>query len=108
MSTLIAKLAREPALLIGFVAAVFGVLVAFGVDLTEKQTGAIILAIGAAMALVRYLTTPKAEVAVQVKPNGDVVAGPAAVEPTGSNVVAGGDVGDDTVAAVAIKPELLT
>lgn len=110
MSALIAKIAREPALLIGLLAAIFGVLVAFGVDLTEKQTGAIILAIGAAMALVRYLTTPSSEVAVQVV-NGEVVAGPAALEPTGAPVdtvqpVVGHP--DDVTAQVTIKPKLLT
>jgi len=108
MSALIAKLVREPALLIGVLASIFGVLVAFDVPLTEKQTGAIIIALGAVMALVRYLTTPSAEVAVQVV-KGEVLAGPAAIETTGVPTSLEHDEGlDETVASVSIKPELLT
>jgi len=108
MSALIAKIAREPAALVALITAGFALASAFGFTLTDIQTGAILGFLAAAMFLVRWLTTPSSEVAVQVV-KGEVVAGPAAVEPTGMNVDQPNGVADDgVVASVSIKPELLT
>lgn len=107
MSSLIAKIARESVAITGLATSVIGLLVAFGVDLTEVQIGAIVAALGALMLVLSRFTTPTSEVAVQVK-GGAVIAGPAAVEPTGINVV-DDDLGDNgDIASVKIKPELLT
>ena len=86
--TVVQRLTREPNLILGVLVALFGVLLAFGVDLTETQTSAVLLLIGAVIALVRFLTTPASEVVAQQKPNEDVpVAGPAADVPSGLPVV---------------------
>ena len=105
--TLINKLVREPALIVGVLTAVFGLLTAFGIDLSKEQIGAVITVAGAVMALLRFVLTPSSEVAVQVK-GGEVVAGPAAVEPTGMDVTQPGlnDV-NGAVAMVKVKPEKL-
>lgn len=81
--TLLQRLTREPALLIGVVTSGLGLAVLFGVSLTQEQLGGIVAFLGATMALVRFLTTPNAEVVAQEKPDGTVVAGPAADVVTG-------------------------
>lgn len=83
---MIGRLVREPALVLGVVTAAFGIATAAGLDLTPELTGAIVAFLGALMALVRFLTTPSSEVLAQVKPSGDVVAGPATTLPTGSEL----------------------
>lgn len=101
------KITRQPVLITGLVTSGLGLLVLFGVELSKEQIGGIVLFLGAVMALLTAIVTPSSEVAVQVV-HGEVVAGPAAVEPNGTDVTAGGDTAGETVAAVGIKPELLT
>ena len=52
MRSLIARIRREPALVVGFVSALIGLLLAFGVDLTKEQTGAITALVVAGLAFV--------------------------------------------------------
>jgi len=103
--SLLARLVREPALIVGVITAVFGLLAVFGVDLTKQQIGAVVTLAGAVMALLRFVLTPSSEVVAQVR-DGVVVAGPAAVEPTGTEVVQPGlGDGDGTeVAVVKVRP----
>lgn len=85
--TLIQRLVREPVLIIGVLVALFGVLVVFGVSLSEGQIGAIVTFAGAVMALLRFVTTPSNEVVAQKKPAAALpVAGKAAALPTGTPV----------------------
>lgn len=84
--TLAQRLFREPALILGVLTAGLALLVLFGVELTNEQTGGIGLFVAALIALLRFLTTPANEVVVQEKPSGEVVAGPAAATPTGTPV----------------------
>lgn len=85
---MIARLVREPVLVIGVVTALFGVLAVFGVELTERQIGAIVVFLGAVMSLVRFLVTPNVDVAATVKPGRHLAeAGPGSVHPTGTPVV---------------------
>ncbi len=72
---LLARLTREPNLILGVVTAGLSLLVLFGVDLTGDQMAGIGLFLGAVIALVRFVTTPSAEVIAQVKPDGKVVGG---------------------------------
>lgn len=64
---IIQRISREPVLLIGALTALFGVLLAFGLNLTEEQIGAIVIFVGAVMALIRFLVTPSSEVIAQRK-----------------------------------------
>lgn len=110
MSSLIAKISRESVAITGLVTAAIGLLIAFGVHLTDVQVGAIVAFLGAVMLVLSRFTTPASEVAVQVV-HGEVIAGPAAIEPTGAPVdtvqpVVGRP--DDVTAEVTIKPSLLT
>lgn len=75
---IIQRLVREPVLIIGLLTALFGVLVVFGVSLTEGQIGAIVVLAGAIMAVLRFVTTPASEVVVQKKPDEVATAGKAA------------------------------
>lgn len=51
---------KEPALIAGFVQTVLGLLLAFGVDLTQEQVGAILAVTAAVLALlVRNAVSPK-------------------------------------------------
>jgi hypothetical protein len=53
---------REPVLTQGVVQAVLGLVLAFGVDLSSEQTGAILAVTAAVLALVtRQVVTPTAE-----------------------------------------------
>lgn len=58
---------REPALVVGFVQAVITAAVAFGLELTAEQTGAILLVTAAALSLV---------VRRKVSPTGDTLPPP--------------------------------
>lgn len=82
---MIARLVREPNLILGLVVAFFGVLVAFGVHITDAQTAALLLFLGAVIALIRFLTTPASEVVAQ-QVDGETVAGPASVISDGAPV----------------------
>ena len=84
---IVQRLVREPNLILGVITAGLSLLVLFGVDLTTEQMAGIGIFIGACVALVRFVTTPANEVVVQEKPSGEVVAGPAAITPTGTPVV---------------------
>lgn len=86
MKTFIAKLVREPALTLGVLTAFLSLLVLFGVPLSGDQMAGIGIFVGSLFALTRYLTTPSAEVVVQEKPSGDIVAGEASSVPTGTLV----------------------
>lgn len=77
------KLVRQPNLVIGVVTSGLGLLVLFGIDLTEDQTAGIIVFLGAVFALAAYLVTPSSEVVAKVS-NGTVVAGNASSVPTGN------------------------
>lgn len=81
---MIARLVREPALLLGVVTTAFGVAALFGLPVDEQQIAGVVAFVGAVVMLLRYLTVPAAEVVVQQKPDGSVVAGPAAAAPTGT------------------------
>lgn len=87
MSTVLRKISREPVLITGIVTAAFGVLVVFGVELTQDQIGAVVTFVGAGMALLRFLVTPTSEV-VATRLDGDASpkAGPAADVETGTSV----------------------
>lgn len=85
------RLTREPVLIIGVLTGLFGVLVAFGVDLSETQIGAVVAFAGAIMALLRFVTTPSREVLAQVTPSGQVIAGQASAVQTGALVPVSGN-----------------
>lgn len=58
---MIDRIKREPALVSGLVAAALALAIAFGLDLTEKQVGAIMAVVAAVLALVvRSQVTPTA------------------------------------------------
>lgn len=80
------KLVREPNLVLGLVTAGLSLLVLFGVDISTDQLAGIGIFVGALMALVRFLVTPAAEVVVQEKPSGELVAGSASDVSTGTPV----------------------
>lgn len=86
--TFVQKLVREPALTLGVITAGLSLAVLFGVDLSSEQMAGVGIFIGAVFALTRYMTTPSAEVVVQEKPSGEIVAGAAASQPTGTPVIA--------------------
>lgn len=72
------RIRTEPALVTGLISALIAVGVAFGLDLTGEQTGAIMAGVAAIMAfVVRSQVTPTSKVAAEDTDTG-VVAGPAA------------------------------
>lgn len=81
---MIARLVREPALLLGVVTTAFGLAALLGLPISEQQIAGVVAFVGALVALLRFLTVPAAEVVVQEKPDGQLVAGPASVVPTGA------------------------
>lgn len=86
--TLLQRIVREKVLITGLVTAFFGMLVAFGVSLTEVQTGSIVTFIGLAMMLLRSLVTPSSEVVAAQKPGQDTPqAGPASEVANGTDVL---------------------
>ncbi len=85
---LVKKLSREPNLVLGVVTAALSLLVLFGVDLSTEQMAGIGVFLGALIAVIRFATTPSAEVVLQQKPSGELVAGQAADVTTGAPVVA--------------------
>ena len=91
MSAILAKVRREPALLVAFVTAVLILLTEFGVELTSGQQAAIIgviIAIGAI--IVRQSVTPNVSVGAleddQGSHSGELMAGQASDVPTGDPV----------------------
>lgn len=82
--------AFEPALLRAFLAAIATVLLTVGVDISgvADKLDVAWSAIYAVLPLLvawwtRGVVTPQARVVEEVRPNGDVVAGPASPQPTG-------------------------
>lgn len=72
--SIVRRIAREPNAIAGVIAAVYGLLVAFGVfELSPEQVGGCVALWGAVVALLRWLTTPAKEVRAQQKPGGPVV-----------------------------------
>jgi hypothetical protein len=81
MNAVLDKIRREPAVVVGFVGALIGLFLAFGIDLTNEQTGAIMATVVAGLAFVtRSQVTPTVAVGAAQEndsPNGDLLAGPA-------------------------------
>jgi hypothetical protein len=98
MKDILARLSREPNLILGVVTAGLSLAVLFGVDLSSEQMAGIGLFIGAVFALVRYLTTPTNEVLAQKKPNGEIVGGGAVPELKGELVEVGMSKTSDVIA----------
>lgn len=86
--TILQRIAREPNAVIGLIVGAYGVLVAFHVlSLTAGQVGAFTTLGGAVVFLLRWVTTPSAEVVAQRTPGHAVaVAGPASPIADGSAV----------------------
>ena len=77
MSTIIDRVRREPAIVTGIVGALIALGVAFGLELTGEQTGAIMAFVSALLAVVvRQQVTPYVDVVEQLDGT-EVVAGPA-------------------------------
>lgn len=75
---MIARLVREPNLITGLAVAAIGLAVSLGVHISDGQTGAGLLFLGAVIAVIRFVTTPASEVVAQQKGDGPVKAGPKA------------------------------
>lgn len=92
MKTIVEKVRREPAIVVGIVGALISLLLAFGLELTVQQQGAIMGAVVAALALVtRQAVTPNVSVGAltdnQENPGGrELMAGQASDVPTGDPV----------------------
>lgn len=76
--TLMQRLSREPALILGLVTAGLSLAVLFGATITVEQIAQIGVFLGALISLLRFISTPSSEVIAQEKPGGQVVAGAAA------------------------------
>lgn len=83
MSTVIARVLREPVALAGVVTAGLGLATVLGLD--PPVAGSIGMLLGALIALGRSIVTPTSEVVLQDGPNG-LVAGPASTITTGQPV----------------------
>lgn len=72
------RIAREPNLIVGVLTAGLSLAVLFGVDLSVEQMAGIGTFLGTIVALIRFVSTPAAEVVAQKAP-GEIVpqAGPA-------------------------------
>lgn len=101
---MIARIVREPALVLGVVTSGLALAVLFGLDVTVDQVAGVGVFLGALMALLRYVLTPSAEVIGQIKPNGDVVAGAAANVKTGESLTV--DIDPATGKATLLPVEL--
>jgi hypothetical protein len=67
--SIVDRLKREPALILGLVGALFALGAAFGLDLTTEQTGAITAVVVAVLAVVtRQSVTPNATVTEDYEP----------------------------------------
>ena len=79
MKTILERVKNEPALLIGLVAAVISLVLAFGVSLTDEQVGGIMAVVVAVLALVtRSKVVAFRRVESYQTVQGEVVTGPAA------------------------------
>lgn len=68
------RLLREPTLVTAVLVAGLAFATAFGLHLTDAQTGAILGLVAAVIALLRFVTTPASEVIAQQKPGEPVKA----------------------------------
>ena len=85
--TAVQRIVREPAALNGAVTAALGLLVAFGVPMSDEQVGAAVTTLGALMILVRLLVVPAVDVVAVQKPGDtEAKAGPAAGFENGTTV----------------------
>lgn len=85
--TLTQRLTREPNVVLGVITAGLSLLVLFGVNLSGEQMAGIGLFLATLIALIRFVTTPAAEVAAQIDlKTGDAEAGPAANVANGTPV----------------------
>ena len=85
--TIMQRIQREPALILGMVQATLALVVAFGLDLSADQVATILAVTAALLALVtRALVTPAGEVVAQQTPTRAPVAGPASTIPDGTPV----------------------
>lgn len=73
------RILREPALLLAAITAGLALAVAFGVHLTDAQTGAVLGFVAAVAAVLRFVSTPSSEVIAQQKP-GEAVRATAKAE----------------------------
>src|SRR3954468_16253679 len=92
MTALLNRTKADPALAVGFILALIGVLSAFGLHVTQGQSAGIVSLVGAVLALLgagvtRSQVTPSNHVVVKHQ-DGILVAGPAAAQPTGTPVQA--------------------
>lgn len=85
--TLTQRIVREPALVLGVITAGLSLAVLFGLDISKEQFAGIGTFLGTVFALVRFVTTPAAEVIVQQKPNEEPKATASSNLPTGLEVV---------------------
>lgn len=84
--TILERIYREPAALLGFVTSTLGILLLLSI-LSPELAGGIVTLVGALVALLRYVVTPAAEVVAQRKPGASsATAGPAAYVETGEPV----------------------
>ncbi len=74
--TILERIQREPAALLGFATAVLGLLNLLDV-FSAEVAGAVAIVVGALVALLRYVVTPSNEVVVQRVADHGAVAGPA-------------------------------
>ena len=66
MKTILERVRREPALLLGLIGTTISLLLAFGLHLTDEQVGAIMAVVVSALALVtRQAVTPNVSVALR-------------------------------------------
>lgn len=95
--------------LTGLLTALFGLLTAFGLDLSKDQIAAVMTFAGAVVVvLALVVTTAKRTVVARVTGDGDVIAGQAAVAATGTKALLTETKGGDPVPLLAVKPELVT
>lgn len=103
MTTMLAKITREPALILAVVTSGLSLAALFGADITSEQAGGVGIFVAALIALLRLVSTPSSEVIAQVKPGGQVVAGDAAAITTGEELAVTSGVGSPVLEAVPIK-----
>lgn len=78
MNSIITAIRKEPALVSGFVSAVIALAIAFGLNLSTEQVGAIMALVAAGLAIItRSQVTPNASVLERATSEGQVIAGPA-------------------------------
>lgn len=93
--------------ILGLLTAVFGVLAAFGLDLTSEQVGAIMTLAGAIIAVLAiFATVAKRKVVSLVDSAGVIRAGQASTTATGTATPVSVNADGTLVPQVTVKPEL--